>query len=70
LLAVGIGHPGSLTWLHRDCVPAWHAARIAAAVAALGAMNIVASAGAPIISEETTSASAGKNSTGQIGGED
>jgi hypothetical protein len=42
LLAFGVTntHPNSLTWLHRDCTPAWHSARIAAAVAALASMGI------------------------------
>jgi hypothetical protein len=42
LLAIGLAGGAGEAWLHRDCVPAWHAARIAAAVAALSAMNIVA----------------------------
>src|SRR5262249_19347233 len=42
LLAYGITNPhqNSRTWLHRDCSRAWHADRIADAVAALAAMNI------------------------------
>lgn len=40
LLAIGVVGAGE-AWLHRDCVSAWHSSRIAAAVAALKAMNIV-----------------------------
>jgi hypothetical protein len=55
LLAVGIVHPDSLSWLHLDCIPAWRAARIAAAVAALAAMNISAATDAsqPPVPEPT-----------------
>jgi hypothetical protein len=55
LLAVGIVHPDSLSWLHCECVPAWHASRIAAAVAALAAMNISAASDAsqPPVPEPT-----------------
>jgi hypothetical protein len=56
--------------MHRDCVSGWHSAHLAAAVAALSAMNIVVPAGAPTISEETTSANKAAGSTGQIGSED
>jgi hypothetical protein len=47
LLAIGITNTvaGSLTWLHRDCVAAWRAGRIAEAVAALAAMGITGSKG-------------------------
>jgi hypothetical protein len=40
LLAIGVVGAGE-AWLHRSCVPAWHSARIGAAVEALKAMNIV-----------------------------
>jgi hypothetical protein len=40
LVAIGVVGAGE-AWLHRDCVSAWHSSRIAAAVAALKAMNIV-----------------------------
>jgi hypothetical protein len=56
LLAVGIVHPDALAWLHLDCTPAWRAARIAAAVAALAAMNIVAAPGTCSTSKKVTSA--------------
>ena len=39
LLLIGLAGAGQV-WLHRDCVPAWRSARIAAAVAALSSMNI------------------------------
>ena len=41
LLAVGIAGAGQ-AWLHRQCIAAWHAARIVAAVVALQEMDIVA----------------------------
>ena len=41
LLAIGLG--GGEVWLHRECSPAWHAGRIAEAVAALAAMGITGS---------------------------
>jgi hypothetical protein len=44
LLAIGVVGAGQ-AWLHRDCVSAWHSARLAAAIAALSAMNIAASPG-------------------------
>lgn len=34
--------PGTHTWLHAECWPAWHQARRADAIAALDAMGIVA----------------------------
>jgi hypothetical protein len=37
LLAIGVVGAGE-AWLHRDCAPAWHSARRAAAVTALNAM--------------------------------
>jgi hypothetical protein len=40
LLAIGVVGAGE-AWLHRSCVPAWHSARIDAAVESLKAMNIV-----------------------------
>src|SRR5262249_61092321 len=40
LLAIGVVGAGQ-AWLHCRCVPAWHSARKAAAVAALSAMHIV-----------------------------
>ena len=61
LLAIGVVGAGQ-AWLHRECVSGWHSARLAAAVAALGAMNIAAPAGANL--------TAVPGSTGQIGGED
>ena len=61
LLAIGVVGSGE-AWLHCGCVPAWRAARIGAAVAALSAMNIVVPAGAPL----TPAA----GSTGQISGKD
>jgi hypothetical protein len=39
LLAIGVVGAGQ-AWLHRDCVPVWHSARKAAAVAALDTMGI------------------------------
>jgi hypothetical protein len=40
LLPTGIGTGLGLTWLHRDCVPAWRSARMDAAVEALRVMGI------------------------------
>src|SRR5262249_13911668 len=69
LLAIGVVGAGQ-AWLHRDCVSGWHSARLAAAVAALSAMNIVVPAGAPLTPKENASASKATGSTGQIGCED
>jgi hypothetical protein len=52
LLAIGVVGAGQ-AWLHRDCVRAWHSARIAAAITALSAMNIATPPGASVTSEET-----------------
>src|SRR5262245_6223481 len=68
LLAIGVVG-ARLAWLHRDCVPAWHSTRKAAAVSALSAMNIVVPAGVPVTPEETKSASKATGRTGQIGSE-
>jgi hypothetical protein len=47
LLPVGLGAGEERTWLHRDCVPAWRAARMAEAVAALAAMGITSKGSSP-----------------------
>ncbi len=44
LLPIGVVGAGEV-WLHCDCVPGWHSARKAAAVAALNAMSITAPTG-------------------------
>src|SRR5262245_27981205 len=69
LVAIGVVGSGE-AWLHCGCVPAWRAARIHAAIAALSAMNIVAPAGATITPKEATFASKATGSTGQNGCED
>jgi hypothetical protein len=53
LLAIGVVGAGQ-AWLHRDCVSAWHSARMAAAVVALSAMNIAAPASTFVTSDEPT----------------
>jgi hypothetical protein len=68
LLPIGIAGAGE-AWLHRDCVPAWHAVRIAAAVSELAAMNIVAPAVNSITSKTTTIVRKPTGSTRQIGSE-
>ena len=45
LLPVGLGSGLERTWLHRDCVPAWRAARLAEAARALASMGIAGPAG-------------------------
>jgi hypothetical protein len=40
LLAIGVLGAGR-AWLHRECVAAWHSARVVAAVAALKALGII-----------------------------
>jgi hypothetical protein len=40
LLPIGLGSGLERTWLHRDCVPAWRAARMAEAVAALAKLGV------------------------------
>ena len=40
LLPVGLGGGQERTWLHRDCMPAWHSARMAEAASALAVMGI------------------------------
>src|SRR5262249_58589 len=52
LWAVGVAGWGE-GWLHCGCVSPWHSAGMAAAVAALSAMNIVAPAGATVPPKET-----------------
>jgi hypothetical protein len=46
LLPTGLGGGLERVWLHRDCIPVWHSARMAEAVAALRAMNISAASDA------------------------
>jgi hypothetical protein len=46
ILPIGVVGAGE-AWLHRSCVPAWHSARISAAIEALKAMNF---AGTPATS--------------------
>jgi hypothetical protein len=68
LLAIGVVGSGE-AWLHCGCVSPWRSARMAAAVAALTAMNIAAPAGSTVTSKETTSASKATGRTGQTGSE-